>query len=303
MRGQRVSSVGDRYRLGRRQLLAALCVSFGMTVGGTGAVVASGKKAGTIRFGLTPVFLTNDLELLGGLRHYLAKATGHDVELVTRRTYQEVTSLLVTGELDAAWICGYPFVKFRDALDLVAVPDWNGRPYYRSYLIVGSDRAVESIEELGGDIHAYSDPDSNSGYLVTQALLHELDLSPNRFFRDAMFTYGHRNVIRAVASRLAQSGSVDGYVWEVMREIEPELVNRTRILRRSEWLGFPPVAANRRVAQTEKMQSLSQAFLAMSESEEGRDVLRMLRLTGFSLPEDEIYRSIAEKVEALKGVL
>lgn len=37
--------------------------------------------------------------------------------------------------------------------------------------------------------------------------------------------YGHRNVIGAVALGLVQSGSVDGYDWEVMREIEPELVS------------------------------------------------------------------------------
>ena len=38
------------------------------------------------------------------------------------------------------------------------------------------------------------------------------------------------------------SGSVDGYVYEVMRETEPELIERTRILQQSELLGFPPVA-------------------------------------------------------------
>ncbi len=67
-------------------------------------------------------------------------------------------------------------------------------------------------------------PDSNSGFLVTRALLAENRFLPGGFFSRTFFTYGHRNVIRAVASGLAQSGSVDGYVWEVMREIEPELV-------------------------------------------------------------------------------
>ena len=65
-----------------------------------------------LRFGLTPVFLNNDLELRDHLRAYLEKATGRPVELVTRRTYQEITTLLVSGQLDAAWICGYPFVQF-----------------------------------------------------------------------------------------------------------------------------------------------------------------------------------------------
>ena len=59
------------------------------------------------------------------------------------------------------------------------------------------------------------------------------------------FTYGHRNVVRAVASGLAQSGSVDGYVWEVMREIEADLTARTEIVQRSEWLAFPPIACPR----------------------------------------------------------
>lgn len=303
MRRWRPAGMDGRSWTRRRLLYATLCVSSSLIAGTFPARPSFAGEDGTIRFGLTPVFLTNDLELLAAFRRYLAQATGRDVELVTRRTYQEVTSLLVSGELDAAWICGYPFVKFRDELDLVAVPDWNGRPLYQSYLIVGSDREIDTVEALRGDIHAFSDPDSNSGYLVTQALLHDLGYTPSRFFRDAMFTYGHRNVIRAVASRLAQSGSVDGYVWEVMSEIEPELVGRTRILRRSEWLGFPPIAANKRIAGSAKINALSEALLTMNASGGGREVLDMLRLTGFSLPGAEIFDTIAAKVDALRDVL
>ena len=72
-----------------------------------------------------------------------------------------------------------------------------------------------------GDVHAFSDPDSNSGFLVTRHRLTTMHGRPERFFSRYFFTYGHRNVIRAVAAGLAQSGSVDGYVWEVVREVEP----------------------------------------------------------------------------------
>src|SRR3954454_1892239 len=86
-------------------------------------------------FGLTPVFLSNDIDLLANLNAYLNKATGCEVQLIQRRTYEEITSLLVSGQLNAAWICGYPFVQYRDQLSLVAVPVWRGKPLYRSYLI------------------------------------------------------------------------------------------------------------------------------------------------------------------------
>ncbi|ADZ70761.1 PhnD/SsuA/transferrin family substrate-binding protein [Polymorphum gilvum] len=257
----------------------------------------------TLRFGLTPVFLSNDLQILAALRSYLAASTGHEVELVTRRTYQEVTSLLISGQLDAAWICGYPFIQYRSDLDLVAIPEWNGRPLYQSYLIVTRERQGETIRDLRGDVHAFSDPDSNSGYLVTRTLMHEEGLDPETFFRKTLFTYGHRNVIRAVAANLAQSGSVDGYVWEVMRDLEPELVGRTRILRKSEWLGFPPIATSARRAGTPVIRALAKALLDMTRSDQGRKVLDMLRLSGFGAPQDHLFDGIAAKVALLRGGL
>ena len=46
------------------------------------------QRAQPVQFGLTPVFLTSDLELLGNLAAYLKRAMRRDVPLVTRRTYQ-----------------------------------------------------------------------------------------------------------------------------------------------------------------------------------------------------------------------
>ena len=220
----------------RRSLLGWVAASF---IIGEGPAVAQGP----LKFGLTPVFLNNDIELLAKLRSYLSRQTGREVQLVQRRTYEEITALLLSGQLTAAWICGYPLVQYQDQLSLVAVPLWMNQPLYSSYLIVpaGSRCAGRSMT-CRGDLHAFSDPNSNSGYLVTAALLAEKGLRPEAFFREVIFTYGHRNVVRAVASGLAQSGSVDGYVWEVMASIEPELTARTKVIRKSELLGFPPVA-------------------------------------------------------------
>ncbi len=262
-----------------------------------------GQQSRVIRFGLTPVFLTNDLEVLNALQTYLQEQTGYAVELVSRRTYQEVTSLLVSGQLDAAWICGFPFIQYKDNLSLVAVPEWNGKPLYQAYLIVAGDRNVDSWRGIEGDIHAFSDPNSNSGYLVTRALLNENSLDLATFFRKTMFTYGHRNVIRAVASGLAQSGSVDGYVWEVMKAIEPELVDKTKVIRKSEWLGFPPIATSRQNADSDVITALRAALLVMNDHESGRKVLEMLRLTGFVKTGPELYDSIGAKVASLNGLL
>lgn len=273
--------------------IAALC-----TVAGTRQAAASQPE---LRFGLTPVFLTSDFELLDHLRSYLENAAGLPVRLVTRRTYQEITSLLLSGQLDAAWICGFPFVANHPRLALVAVPHWQGKPLYRSYLIADRDRQVGSLEDLRGDVHAFSDPDSNSGWLVTAAALARRNLSPERFFGQTIFTYGHRNVVRAVASGLAMSGSIDGYVYEVMRETEPDLIARTRIVRQSDLLGFPPIACPASAADDPRTKRLRSALVGMGDDESGRTVLRMLRLDGFAVEDPSLFDPIAAEVAILRG--
>ena len=255
---------------------------------------------GVVKFGLTPVFLSNDLTLLNSFEEYLARSTGMQVELVQKRTYQEITTLLAAGRLDAAWICGYPFIKFRESLEILSVPVWQGKPSYQAYLIAAADRDANSIDDLAGDLHSFSDPDSNSGYLVAASLLADRGIHPDEFFRKTFFAYGHRNVVRAVSARLAQSGSVDGYVWEVLNKIEPELTEKTKVIWKSEWLGFPPIAAPKSTVGTDKFNIIQQALLSMHNDPLGLEVLSLLQLDSFGPPDGSDFGQIAEMVNKVQ---
>ncbi|MEM7778222.1 MAG: PhnD/SsuA/transferrin family substrate-binding protein [Pseudomonadota bacterium] len=251
---------------------------------------------------MTPVFLDNDLALLKRLQDFLSRQTGREVQLVQRRTYEEITSLLISGQLTAAWICGFPYTAYSEQLAVLAVPLWRGRPLYQSYLIVSSDRSAKSLEDLKRDLHAFSDPNSNSGYLVTLADLAKMRQKPEDFFRKTFFTYSHRNVVRAVASGLAESGSVDGYVWEVISKIEPELAQRTKVIARSEWLGFPPVACLKHLRSRPETQAVERALLNMQLDPDGAEVLRLLRLDGFVTAPPKIYEGIARKMREAQSL-
>ncbi|ODT20576.1 MAG: phosphonate ABC transporter substrate-binding protein [Hyphomicrobium sp. SCN 65-11] len=291
--GRLTGSVHQQVKPSRRALLAGAAASLVLSRGA--------RAAQPFRFGLTPVFLTSDLQLLEALQHYLTTAMGVEVQLVLKRTYQEITSQLLSGLLDAAWICGFPFVAYRRELDLVAIPIWRGKPTYQSYLLVSADRKAANIADLRGDIHAFSDPDSNSGYLVTRALLAEQKAKPQDFFRRTFFTYGHRNVVRAVATGLAQSGSVDGYVWEVLTETEPELTRQTKAAWRSDWMGFPPIATASGNAASEAIARFRRALIDMPTDQTGRSVLSLLRLDGFATGDPALFDGIASRVELVRA--
>ncbi len=209
-----------RVRISRREVLVGLAAT---------AVMRSTNSADAddaVSIGLNPLFLNSDIQLLSLLQTYLAAQLGRTVQLVKRRTYQEITALLLSGQLDAAWVCDDPYVQHEDQLALLAVPLYRHEPLYQTYVIVSEGSKAQSFDDIRGTVHAFSDPDSTSGFLVTRSLLALRHTTPALFFRTFFFTYGHRNVVRAVATGLAESGSIDGYVWDVMREREPELINK-----------------------------------------------------------------------------
>lgn len=253
------------------------------------------------RFALTPVFLDNDAGVIAALRAALAKGTGGDIDLVRRRTYQEISGGLLDGSVDAAWTCGYPYLQHRAELALLGVPVWRGRPLYQSYLVVGADDPAASLSDLRGATHAFSDPDSNSGFLVTASDLARAGETPERFFARTIFTYGHRNVVRAVAGGLTRSGSVDGYVWEALSAAEPGLTARTKVIGRSEWLGFPPFVARRDRIGEPAVAACGAALRGLGETPEGRDALQLLSLDGVVPADDALFAGIAARMAAMAG--
>lgn len=282
----------------RRQAIAGLAAAFltPLTFSSPGCAASS-----VVSFGVNPLFLDSDIQLLSLIRAYLAQRLDRPVQLVRRRTYQEITAMLLSGQLDAAWICDDPYVQHKDQFALLAVPLYRGDPLYQTYVIVNEATTAQSFDDAKGSVHAFSDPDSTSGYLVTRYLLAIRHTTPAEFFRDFFFTYGHRNVVRAVAAGLAQSGSIDGYVWDVMNEREPDLTRKTRVIYRSERLGFPPIVGLEATRDAGLARALSAAFIAMPSDPLGQKILKILELDGFAHATPDLYHATLEKWLVVKA--
>jgi phosphonate transport system substrate-binding protein len=156
-----------------------------------------------------------------------------------------------------------------------------------------------ALTDLRGGAHAFSDPDSNSGYLVTASDLARVDATPEDFFSRAVFTYGHRNVVRAVAGGLTRSGSVDGYVWEVLNTVEPDLTARTRVIARSEELGFPPFVARSDRMQDAGVMACASALQGLGRTDQGKEVLLLLFFDGVTEADPSLFDGIAARMALL----
>lgn len=254
--------------------------------------------AKTIRFGLTPAFVHDEHSLMEEWRIYLQVRLGRPVEFVQRDSYRETMDLLRLGQLDFAWICDYPFLYLKDQVRLLSVPLNRGRPYYRSYLIVGADdKARNSMKDLKGSVFAYSDPYSNTGYLAPRYQIRELGEDPATFFKKTFFTWSHRKAIEAVATGFAQGAAIDSFVWDTLARGRPELTSQTRIIAESPEYGFPPFVANRTVG-AEDFQAMRRTLLGMRDDPTGQRLLDRLNIDGFVVGDKRLYDDVAKMMRA-----
>ncbi len=277
----------------RRRFLHSSLMAAGLS--GLASPMLAVPRDGEIAIGLTAVVVREYVRSFNDFRDYLSRRTGQPVEFVQRRTYADIMDMLKAGKLQAAWICGYPYVKPRDPefIDLLAAPLYRGAPLYRSLVIVPRDSEALQIEDLKGKVFAYSDPDSNSGYLVPRATLARAGYDPERFFRFTFFTYSHAETVTAVADRLANGGAVDSYVYNILKKYEPALAARTRIINASRQYGFPPIVVHRNLA-TGIRRRFRDALLTMADDPEGAALLARLDLDGFAEVSPSLYDSIRE---------
>lgn len=252
-----------------------------------------------LRIGLTAVILADQAAFLARWSEYLSLRLGLPVVFVARESYQAILDLLFSDQIDAAWMCGYPYVLHQRQLRLLAVPSYAGEPRYQSYLIRKHGSPVVGWADLRQQVLAYSDPLSNSGWLVAQAQLRAAGLS-ERDLKRSFFAYGHRNVAEAVSTGLAHAGCIDGYVWETMRLQKMTSAANTEVIWKSEYFGFPPVVA-RAGERHPALATLSATLLKMHEDASGQILLKALNLTGFAKPDPAQFDSIRAMLVALQS--
>jgi phosphonate transport system substrate-binding protein len=223
------------------------------------------------------------------------------VVFVARESYQNILDMLFSDQLDAAWVCGYPYVLHQHQLQLLATPMYAERPFYQSYLIgrPGATVPIQGWHDLKQRVLAYSDPLSNSGWLVPQEQLRKAGISPRELQR-SFFAHGHRNVAEAVAAGLAQAGCIDGYVWETMKLQKMSAVAQTEVLWRSDWYAFPPVVSKIN-DRNPALQKLSRALMNMTSDAQGLTLLSALNLTGFGQADATIFTPIKALATAFGG--
>ena len=236
----------------------------------------------------------------GGLADYLAQRIDRPIELVQRRTYQEVNALLVSGEVDIGFICTSAYVRGHDefGLRLLAAPEVRGSLSYYSDLIVSADDEASTMEDLRGAVFAFTDPLSTTGRFYPTHLVRSVGSEPETFFSDTFYTYSHEAAIRAVADGLADGAGVDSLVLAFMLEAQPDLP--VRVIDRSPAFAIPPVVASPHLSAGEA-EEIQRLLLGLADDPAARGVLEAMGVDRFVTIEDDAYESVRRLLAEFEG--
>ena len=234
-------------------------------------------------------------DLYRQLLSYLGRRMDKDLEFVQRKTYGEIDELFRRGEIDLAFICSGPYVAGRErfGFESLAVPEVHGSHFYRSYLIVNKASTYHHLEDLRGHTFAFTDPDSNTGKLVPTYWLAEMQERPETFFSRIAYTYSHDNSIMAVARNLVDGATVDGLIWEFYQEKNPIFTAKTRIIKKSEPYGIPPLVASKNLP-AESKEHIRKILYSMHQDPEGQKILKELMIDRFIPPQEEWYENLTQ---------
>jgi phosphonate transport system substrate-binding protein len=237
------------------------------------------------------------------LLDYIGKSSGFSVQLVQRKTYDEVNQLFPKGQIDLAFICTGPFAASRKkfGFEALATPQVRGQPFYQSYLIVPKDSPYQQLEDLKGRVFAFTDPDSNTGSMVPRFWLVQRGETAESFFSKTIFTYSHDNSILAVAKGLVDAAAVDGHQWEYFERFNSGYTSKTRVILKSQPFGSPPLVASGRLQENARSK-IQEIMLSMHTDADGRRILEKLQIDRFVAPREEWYEPARAMIANLPDI-
>lgn len=260
-------------------------------------------------FKFTTLQAPNQEYIFEKVASYIGGQLGITTKVIVDQPWRIREELLDSGEIDIAWICGYPYIKKvnRDfhpitllAAPVMSAPRYQNRPIYFSDVIVHEQSLYQSFKDLRGASWAYNEPGSHSGYILTCYHLATMG-GTSSYFGHIVEAGSHQNAIDLIVNRQVDASSIDSTVLEIELQRHPGLAKQIRVI---ETLGpspIPPWVISQDVPPKIQDQ-IRKILLDMHRDPLGNEILKSGKLARFTRVFDKDYDPIREMANKAEGV-
>ena len=148
----------------------------------------------------------------------VAKHTGMKIDAFVGSDYNATIEALRAGHIDVALLGPFSYVLATTVAPVeafaVTVIARTMQPSYKSIIIAGRDSKINSIADLKGRTFAFVDPGSTSGFMVPSAAFIKAGITPEKDFKQVMYSGGHDATIVSVGSGKVDAGCVADRIYE-----------------------------------------------------------------------------------------
>lgn len=221
---------------------------------------------------------------------HISNKLGRETILLERKSYAEINVLLANGGADIAFLASGAYISYTGIEDIepLVMQIRFGLPYYYSYIIVSKDSGMKKLADLRGKTFAFTDPLSFSGFFVPTHMLKQINETPETFFNNYIFTYGHEKALQAVANKVVDAAAIGSHVYSESLEKKDGYADKVDIVAVSERSGTGPVVVKKSLGEAE-IKLLQTVFLNMHTVPELREALDNLLVDSFIEPSISLY--------------
>ena len=148
----------------------------------------------------------------------VAKHTGMKIDTFVGSDYNATIEALRAGHVDVALLGPFSYVLATTVARVeafaVTVTARTMQPSYQSIIIAAKDSPINSLADLKGRTFAFVDPGSTSGFMVPSAAFIKAGITPEKDFRQVMYSGGHDSTIVSVGSGKVDAGAVADRIYE-----------------------------------------------------------------------------------------
>lgn len=177
------------------------------------------EKTGVLRIGFIPAEDSRAMVRQSqAILDIVAKETGMKIETFVGSDYNATIEAFRSGHLDVGLLGPFSYVLATTQAPVeafaVTVVARTMRASYQSIIIAQKDSGINSLSDIKGRTFAFVDPGSTSGYMVPATAFLKAGITPEKDFKQVMYSGGHDSTIVAVGTKKVDAGAVADRIYE-----------------------------------------------------------------------------------------
>ena len=223
---------------------------------------------------------------------------GVDVEVIEHGAPQPIHDLWSRESLCCAFMCGWPFVHAKPALQAIAAPvpapaRYAGLPRYCSEFVVRAESGWTTLEETFGHRFGWMAANSQSGYNAPRAHLsrYASPLRPSLFSEVSGPLGTPALALKALREARVDVVALDGFYLDLLRHHDPAALAGVQCVATTAWTPIPLLVAASRVPPG-TIERLRACLLEAGERPTYAKLLAAAGVARFTTPDIESYEAL-----------